>query len=129
VIVIVSTKKQEKEILSFFDAFPTSNNFELKPDILNNHYPDYYTKGKPPTDTQSPVPIFFLTVQGKEEKGENQGAEFQFIIGTKKDSIDKYTVKAQTISFWLKDALTNHGIGAKTAVGYGYLIDPTSQKT
>jgi CRISPR/Cas system CMR subunit Cmr6 (Cas7 group RAMP superfamily) len=29
-------------------------------------------------------------------------------------------IRDKSIKEWLKEALTNHGIGAKTAVGYGY---------
>jgi CRISPR/Cas system CMR subunit Cmr6 (Cas7 group RAMP superfamily) len=60
-------------------------------------------------------------VQGKEEKGENKGAEFQFIIGSKTNTIETYKIGGLTITKWLHKALTEHGIGAKTAVGYGYM--------
>jgi len=38
----------------------------------------------------------------------------------KKESIEKYKIGDKSIKEWFKEALTNHGIGAKTAVGYGY---------
>lgn len=103
-------------IITFFDAFPTTNPV-VEPDIMNPHYGDYYgdsdnKKGIAPTDTQNPVPIIFLTVKN---------TSFQFIIGSKKAELNKYTLDNKTISQWLTEALTNHGIGAKTAVGYGYM--------
>ena len=95
----------------FFDAFPTQFP-KIEEDVMNVHYPDYYRGEAPPTDFQSPNPIAFLTVA--------VGTPFQFLIGMKQN--DSYLdtnplSKAETL---LKEALTHHGIGAKTAVGYGY---------
>jgi len=103
----------------FFDAFPTSD-ISVKEDIMNVHYPDYYGGGenpKPPTDTQNPNPIPFLTVEN---------TSFRFMIASKKRNLNEFKIKDiegndQTISQWLIEALTQHGIGAKTAVGYGYM--------
>lgn len=121
----------------FFDAFPTAVP-TIEPDIMNNHHQDYYEdKGNlPPADWMNPNPVFFLTVKG---------GEFCFHIGVK----ENLSVKALKEKFkdfdlalfklpegreplfddnaflldiliaWVKDALAHHGIGAKTAVGYG----------
>jgi CRISPR-associated protein Cmr6 len=109
-IDIFGSQEQEGEII-FFDSF--SQDVKIQNDIMTPHYGDYYKDKKnkvAPTDTQSPNPIPFLTVVG----------EFRFIIATKKNSIEKYKIRDKSIKEWLKEALTNHGIGAKTAVGYGY---------
>lgn len=109
--VFGSTDQEGK--VTFFDAFPTATPTEplkLKVDIMNPHYGDYYNKKQPPTDTQSPNPINFLTVED---------TTFRFIVGAK-ESLGGLTIKDKTIDKWLKEALQNHGIGAKTAVGYGY---------
>jgi CRISPR-associated protein Cmr6 len=106
-------------IVTFFDAFPTEPP-KIEVDIMTPHYKEYYghevgtSKFKPPTDTQDPNPIPFLTVAN---------TPFQFIIGSRslKLSEEKNKIGGKTISEWLKDALENHGIGAKTAVGYGYM--------
>ena len=94
----------------FYDAFPveiTRCLFDL--DIINPHYQPYYeSKGKkPPADYYSPVPINFLTVA--------PGVQFQFVITGKNDANDSLQ-KAQV---WLQNALSENGIGAKTALGYG----------
>jgi CRISPR-associated protein Cmr6 len=103
----------------FFDAFPTSEP-TIKPDIMNVHYPDYYKEGSntPPADYQNPIPIPFLTVKN---------TDFEFIIGVKKKYKDEEVTigdKKENIldvtKTWLNKALKQHGIGAKTAVGYGY---------
>ena len=101
----------------FFDAFPIESP-TIEPDVMTPHYPDYYgkTKPKPPADWQSPNPIGFLTV-GHQTK-------FQFILGIKRkfgteDEIDKALLTLALA--WLEEALQFRGIGAKTAVGYGYM--------
>lgn len=101
----------------FFDAFPVGN-ITIKPDIMNPHYQEYYsdTEGKiPPADYLNPVPIFFLTVEN---------AEFNFYLASHKKNmalINDKKIGDKNIIEWMKDALVNHGIGAKTAVGYGYM--------
>ncbi len=112
-------QENQGEII-FFDAFPTSAP-KIEVDIMNPHYPDYYKdadnkKSIAPTDYQSPNPIPFLTVTG---------TPFQFLIGSRDEDLlnTKFGKNGEekTILEWLTDALTNHGIGAKTAVGYGYM--------
>ena len=110
-VKIFGKQESQGEII-FFDAFPIEEP-TIEPDIMNVHYPDYYDDKKgivAPTDYQSPRPIIFLTVKN---------TPFQFVIGSKKEQLDKYKISGQTIDWWLKEALENHGIGAKTAVGYG----------
>jgi len=103
ILDIFGTQKHEGKII-FFDAFPIEN-IKLKTDIMNPHYPDYYTKNEPPTDWQSPRPIKFLTI--------DSNTKFQFYIaGKDKELLDK-TKKL------LIEALKNYGIGAKTSLGYG----------
>ncbi|MEA5402991.1 type III-B CRISPR module RAMP protein Cmr6 [Arcicella sp. DC2W] len=100
-------KESRKGKIAFFDAMPLTPP-KIKPDIMNVHYPDYYGEGKAPTDIQNPNPIFFLTVED---------TAFQFILGCKdKES----TTLLETAFEWMKNALSDKGIGAKTAVGYGY---------
>lgn len=101
----------------FFDAFPTSVP-KLKVDIMNPHYSPYYSEGKPPADYYNPIPIYFLTVED---------TEFQFIFGI----LDKLNIEVDDFNGgkdtilnltekYLREALQNQGVGAKTAVGYGY---------
>ncbi len=104
----------------FFDAFPLSlNENSIVVDVMNPHYGEYYDDKKsktPPTDYLKTNPIFFLTVEN---------TKFQFIIGSKKEPLDNFKIGKKEnntdkiIVDWLKEALSNHGIGAKTAVGYG----------
>lgn len=126
-------KEARQGNIYFFDILP-QNTPTIEVDIMNPHYSDYYDKGKkPPADYLSPKPFNFLTV-GKDTK-------FEFILGipqkvTQKfrDYRDSALAKRIREEFGIDDdagllkasevllhkALTTHGIGAKTAVGYGY---------
>ncbi|MBK9462021.1 MAG: type III-B CRISPR module RAMP protein Cmr6 [Sphingobacteriales bacterium] len=99
----------------FFDAFPTKEQ-TIEADIMNPHYPEYYAGKKPPTDFQNPIPVLFLTVAK---------TPFQFVFGyqkaTEHTAFENGEKMMQVIGQYLKEALTQHGIGAKTAVGYGYM--------
>jgi CRISPR-associated protein Cmr6 len=94
----------------FFDAFPLTAP-KLKLDIMTPHYQPYYDdkKGeKPPADYYSPNPIPFLTVEN---------TKFRMYFGVKKAE-NKALV--DTTKGWIEKTLKQKGIGAKTAVGYGY---------
>ena len=103
---LFGSQKQEGKII-FFDAFPTTPP-KIKVDIINPHYRDYYNDNKnkiAPTDDKNPISIPFLTVED---------TKFKFFIASK-EPINEDFIKL------FKEALQNHGIGSKTAVGYGYL--------
>jgi CRISPR-associated protein Cmr6 len=99
----------------FLDAVPTTVP-TLEPDIMNNHYPDYYGDKNgtiAPTPYQKPNPVYFLTLGKK--------SQFAFAVASRtldKDSQDLVDHACK----WLKAGLSELGIGAKTAAGYGYLI-------
>ncbi|MCX8029872.1 MAG: type III-B CRISPR module RAMP protein Cmr6 [Brevinematales bacterium] len=101
-VEIFGTQEQKGKVI-FMDAYPVDD-IKLEIDIMNPHYPDYYSGDKPPADWQSPNPITFLTV-GK--------TKFQFCLLSKDDSL------LNKATLLLKEALKEHGIGAKTALGYG----------
>lgn len=107
--------KESKGEVVFYDAFPT-NAPEIEPDIMNPHFGQWYGSKegniKPPTDTGRPVPVLFLVVKN---------CSFQIITGSKNSIEKNLKIGNKNLSQWLKSALTNHGIGAKTAVGYGYM--------
>ena len=109
---------------------------QVKLDVMNPHYGAYYQDSEnntPPTDKLNPVPIPFLTIEK---------TKFNVIIGTrssKNKSLQLYekskllqidgewhnglSLQSTCLNvglFWLKKALKEHGIGAKTAVGYGF---------
>ena len=109
---IFGTQTQAGEII-FFDAYPQTEP-KMDFDIMNVHYPDYYSGKSEPTDDQNPNPITFLTVKD---------TTFFFPIGIPKiRSNEDFFVKGKSISDLVKFALEEKGLGAKTSVGYGYLL-------
>lgn len=101
-LALFGSQERRGEV-QFLDAYPEQVHFAT--DIMNPHYPDYYSGSKPPTDSQNPVPINFLTV-------EKTAFRFAF-LAKKQELLNK--LKAR-----FEDVLEMKGIGAKTAVGYGY---------
>ncbi len=114
---IFGTQTQAGKVI-FFDAYPVGN-ITLKMDIMNPHYPDYYSGKKkdskeipPPADWQNPNPIKFLTVEK---------TMFNFYLASRDSELLNKAAK------WLKEALKKYGIGAKTSLGYGlFEIDEKS---
>ncbi len=99
---VFGTQQKKGEVI-FFDAFPVED-VKLKMDIMNPHYPQYYSGNEAPADWQNPNPIKFLTVKN---------TKFQFYLASRDKTLLKDAEKL------LKNALKEHGIGAKTALGYG----------
>lgn len=98
----------KKGTVTFLDSYPTQfPKFEM--DIMNPHFQDYYSEGKAPADWLSPNPIKFITV----------GKDTEFIFAF----ITNDSILREKITSLIKEALCDFGIGAKTAVGYGYFKD------
>jgi CRISPR-associated protein Cmr6 len=95
--------------LIFLDGVPVTPP-QIERDILNPHYAAYYGGGDnvPPADYLSPRPVFFLAV----------GRESSFSFGVASARGDQAV--AAKAAGWLQCALTELGVGAKTAAGYGY---------
>ncbi|MCL0057760.1 type III-B CRISPR module RAMP protein Cmr6 [Dehalococcoidales bacterium] len=90
----------------FFDAFPQELP-NLEQDIMAVHYQEYYQEGGPPADYQKPILIYFLTLK--------KGTKFCFYLAGKDNGLLSITKE------WLKGAIKEFGVGAKTRVGYGEL--------
>lgn len=104
-------------MLAFYDAFPDEG-ANMIVDILNPHHKNYYEGKGTPHDAENPVPVFFLTV--------TPGARFTFRAGALlgRDSL------WQAVGDWRSplDAAFDRardqlGFGAKTAVGYGAMVN------
>jgi len=106
-IEIFGTQKQQGKVI-FFDAYPVGG-INLKIDIMNPHYPNYYSEGQPPTDWQNPVPIKFLTVED---------TKFRFYL-TSRSIDDPHKELLSRTKRLLSEALKKYGVGAKTSLGYG----------
>ncbi|MGE0826750.1 MAG: type III-B CRISPR module RAMP protein Cmr6 [Candidatus Binatia bacterium] len=100
----------------FFDAIPRQTP-KLELDVMTPHYPDYYgdkNNRVAPTDSQSPIPVYFLTVA--------PNVEFRFAVGWRGEwNKDAHRLRA-LVQDWLIKGLTELGAGAKTSAGYGYFV-------
>lgn len=107
--------EQGAGLLCFFDALPVKVP-DLQLDIMNPHYGEYYQNrsSTPPADYLSPNPVKFLAVA--------PGQEFRFAValrpGTRFVIPDASDVLELGLRL-LEEALTEIGLGAKTAAGYG----------
>jgi len=82
-------------------------------DIMNPHFPKYYTGDSPPSDDQSPVPVPYLTVA--------TGQPFVFAVLPRTPDAAPMVKRARS---WLIRGLKEFGVGAKTAQGYGLFRSP-----
>lgn len=108
------TNKSKCGQLMFLDAYPKGR-VELKLDIMNPHFSNYYSgKGNiQPVETESPNPIKFLTVK--------EGTEFVFncaYLPFDKNDRSNENVKSD-VEEMFKTAFTKIGFGGKTSIGYG----------
>jgi CRISPR-associated protein Cmr6 len=112
-VAVFGTTEQAGSVI-FFDAIPLEvPKFQL--DIMNPHYPQYYDKRggsskEPvsPADWDSPRPVFFLTVTE---------TPYRFAIAARSEQGNRLLDLAEK---WLKGALAELGIGAKTSADYGF---------
>ncbi|ASJ09260.1 hypothetical protein A3L11_08475 [Thermococcus siculi] len=120
-VMMFGTTEKEGSVV-FFDALLLQEALEglggeiFEFDIMNPHYGQYYQgegNSNPPGDWYDPVPVLFLTVK--------EGVEFIFAVGRSKACKNPQLVdKAARI---LKLALKEHGVGAKTSLGYGRFVE------
>ena len=100
--------------VAFLAAVPETT-APLVVDIVNCHHKDYYAGGRSDAfDDEAPIPNFFPAVR--------EGTSFVFSIVPL--GADEELAKRSLA--WLKIGLSQNGIGAKTAAGYGWFdIDLT----
>ncbi|MBE2196848.1 MAG: type III-B CRISPR module RAMP protein Cmr6 [Anaerolinea sp.] len=104
----------------FYDALitgikglpPQGTLFEV--DVMTPHFGDYYQEKAAPHDADSPVPVSFMTV----------AARTTFAFAVKPRSGYPETL-VETVVKWTQSALSELGIGAKTAAGYGVFGEPS----
>jgi len=99
----------------FFDALPIEGRATIELDIMTVHYPDYYGKKEPPTNTQSPNPVSFLTVAN---------TVFMFALAPRRSTSESDGKDVQQTIIWLQEAIDRYGVGGKTSAGYGHFTVP-----
>ncbi|MEY4980148.1 MAG: hypothetical protein RLZZ352_2418 [Pseudomonadota bacterium] len=116
----------------FFDALP-GKPVHLGCDVMTPHMGKWYEQGgdytaadqatAAPADWHSPVPVPFLVVK--------QGTDFTFMVAPRlsgNPQTDAQTVaELPQVIAALKNALEWLGAGAKTAAGYGRMVDQTAR--
>ena len=93
-------KERHSGSVAFLQALPANSEWKMTVDVLTSH------QG---CDTKNPVPVFFPAVEA--------GAVFDFMIAPTARTEDGDLEFAER---YLKLALTENGVGAKTAAGYGW---------
>lgn len=100
--------------IAFLAAYPTAST-RLELDIVNCHHATYYEEedeSKGATDDESPILNVFPVVPA--------GVVFAFhVLDRGERSLPGFNPVAAAVD-WLKAAVTEHGVGAKTAAGYGW---------
>lgn len=103
------TSQGSRGQVMFLDAYPEGN-VELQLDIMNPHYGKYYSgENKQPVETESPVPIKFLSVKA--------GTIFVFRAVCMPLADVSFTEDEVEAAF--DTAFELVGFGGKTAIGYG----------
>jgi CRISPR type III-B/RAMP module RAMP protein Cmr6 len=101
----------QKGALAFLPAYPVNPETKIVVDLTNVHYPDYYRTGRTEDlSNERPQPNPFPVVE--------VGAQFAFCL-----VLNGINDDARLLAHgkrWLEIALTVHGLGAKTASGYGW---------
>lgn len=107
--VVIFGSQESIGKVQFWDGFPVGVP-DLKIDIMNNHFQDYYSgKASAPSDDMNPNPVPFIVV--------DSGSEFYFPVVARDQGVLQPAVE------FLKKALEEWGVGAKTSVGYGMFYD------
>jgi len=108
----------------FYDAVPTGSMEHglFAADVMTPHFVRYYTNSgtSPPRDDDNPNPVSFITVDA--------GVEFAFALGARQSL--QLTDRDMNWGLGVMlEALETLGIGAKTAAGYGTLVEATQSTT
>lgn len=99
--------------VAFMNAFPSTDSngnskWKMVVDVLTKHNdPDAEV-----LDTRNPTPIFFPAV--------DKGAIFTFSVAPAKTGSRTADNDVALAATWLKNALKEWGVGAKTSAGYGW---------
>ena len=102
--------ENQKGAIAFLPAYPV-NEAKIVVDLTNVHYPKYYRTGRTEDlSNESPQPNPFPAVE--------TGAQFAFCLVL--NGVNQNPDLLLHAKRWLEEALTVHGLGAKTAAGYGW---------
>jgi len=114
-------------VLSFWDVVPVVEGDKLLVEIMTPHQSHYYQEGKTPHDSGKPNPIGFLTVPPKSKFAFHVTCDFTRLnlIAPALAENDRWKALLQSAFAHAFDWL---GFGAKTAVGYGAMMEDAAAK-
>lgn len=104
-------QRGQVEVWDLFPVLPPRRNM-FRADLNNPHYPDYYQGKEPPTEWQSPVPTYFMTLQ----------SQLQWVLYVRiGDLVTEAEVATLTrvITECVREAGAWSGLGGKKSWGYG----------
>ena len=112
--VVGKSQEPRRGKVVFMDAWPKTMPM-LKAEIMNCHYPDYLNKKaeQGPTESQSPNPQKFWAVDMNDDKGRPLVFVFRAFLAPGAHDLESECREAFSL------ALSDHGLGAKTAIGHG----------
>lgn len=96
--------KGELLVLGGFPVGPNPEGSIVKVEVISPHYKEYYEGKEYPSETSSPIPLFFPVV--------SEGVVFEFLLFSSKE-LEGY------VKDLLKDTLINYGVGGKQSSGFG----------
>lgn len=115
---VPTDERNQKGGVDFLSAYPIDREPQIIVDISNVHRPDYYASGNVrDLRHEKPRPNTFPVVE--------VGARFAFCVVP--DAIAVSPDLVVRVRAFLVEAITTHGIGAKTAAGYGWFKDVTAE--
>lgn len=116
--LVPKAERTQKGGVDFLAAYPVDREPRITVDISNVHRPDYYASGDiQDLKKETPRPNTFPTVE--------IGARFAFCIVPNALAIS--TELLARVRAFLVEAITIQGIGGKTAAGYGWFKDVTTE--
>ncbi|MCB9694480.1 MAG: type III-B CRISPR module RAMP protein Cmr6 [Alphaproteobacteria bacterium] len=104
---------EEQGAVVFHDAWMVPTPDDKNPihrDVMTVHHPDYYQDGEEPADTESPIPVPFVSASG------SWLVALELAPGLDPEAHGAWLEAAWTA---LRLGLDRHGIGSKTNAGYG----------
>jgi CRISPR-associated protein Cmr6 len=108
--------KNMRGLVCFLPAHPTHTP-KIVADIVNPHYPDYYTwKKQKAKDNEDPKPNYFPAVDAGSRYG------FSAVLMHRPDTSSCWTAAdlLTQLRSWMEGAVQLKGAGAKTSAGYGW---------
>lgn len=115
-------------LIDFCDTLPISlTNDSIQPEVITNHFPNYYTGSQPPTDDQNPTPVSYLVVAnttfrvafgGWRTEADEPIKPLESGSNLKTNLFAGHSPMA-VVKYYLPKAFELAGVGARTKNGWG----------